>query len=177
MIKKLTTKQILNKNLSRKPPSPLKKVIVILHNIRSMHNVGSVFRTADAFAIHELWLSGYTPYPPRPEITKTAIGAEEHVSWKAVDQIKPAINNLKSDGYQIIGMEQTNISQPLPEFEPHRNRLAVVMGSEVTGIEDDLLPILDATFEIPQYGHKHSLNISVAAGIGMYALLNYWYPG
>ncbi|MGM0589091.1 MAG: RNA methyltransferase [Bacteroidota bacterium] len=173
----MTTKQILNKNLSRTPPSPLEKVIVILHNIRSMHNVGSVFRTADAFALNELWLSGYTPSPPRPEITKTAIGAEEHVNWKAVDQITPAIKTLKSDGYQIIGLEQTNISQPLPEFEPHSNRLAVVMGSEVTGIDDDLLPILDATFEIPQYGHKHSLNISVAAGIGMYALLNYWYPG
>jgi tRNA G18 (ribose-2'-O)-methylase SpoU len=175
MIEKLTTKQILNKNLSRTPPTPLKNIILILHNIRSMYNVGSVFRSADAFGIKEIWLSGYTPTPPRAEITKTAIGAEEYVQWNDIPDIHQSIQSLKNSGYGIIGMEQTNLSQPLPQYKPTHSKLALLMGSEVTGIEVELLSHLDTVIEIPQYGHKHSLNISVAAGIGMYALLNYWY--
>jgi 23S rRNA (guanosine2251-2'-O)-methyltransferase len=175
MIEKLSTKQILNNNLSRTPPSSLEKVIIVLHNIRSMYNVGSVFRSADAFGIKELWLSGYTPTPPRPEITKTAIGAEEFIHWTQIDDLADALHSIKTDGYQVIGMEQTNLSENLPEFIPESDKIVLVMGSEVTGIDNDILPHLDNTVEIPQYGHKHSLNISVAAGIGMYALLSKWY--
>lgn len=110
MLRKLSTKEILEENLAQKPPKGMEKVKVILHDIRSMHNVGSVFRSADAFGISEIILSGYSPTPPRDEITKTAIGAEEFVNWRYVEDVLNEIENLKTSGYRIIGLEQTNDS-------------------------------------------------------------------
>ena len=166
-MKKLTTRQILKKNISRK--SPLREHFILwLHNIRSLHNVGAAFRNADAFGIHQLWLSGFTPVPPRPEITKTAIGAEEHVEWRHIEDERRAIAGLREDGYRIIGLEQTVESIPLRDYEIGIDPVCLILGNEVTGIDELLLEQADAAVEIPQYGMKHSLNVSVAAGIALY---------
>ncbi len=168
-MKKLTTRQNLEKNLQRN--SPLRyHFIVWLHDIRSLHNVGAAFRSADAFGVKELWLSGHTPVPPRPEITKTAIGAEEHVNWQRIDDPSTAISNLKADGYMIAGLEQTDQSVPIHQWEPESDKICLILGNEVTGISDELLPQIDTAVEIPQFGMKHSLNVSVAAGVALYAI-------
>ncbi len=167
-MKKLTTKEILQQNLERK--SPLRENFILwLHDIRSLHNVGAAFRSADAFGIKELWLSGFTPTPPRPEITKTAIGAEENVTWKQIDSPPDAAESLKSDGYRIIGLEQTTTSSLLHEYKLPSEKICLILGNEVTGIGDVLIPHLDASVEIPQFGMKHSLNVSVAGGVALYA--------
>ncbi len=172
MPNKLSTKQILEENLSQQPPAKLASIKVVLHNIRSLHNVGSLFRSCDAFGIDELILTGYTPTPPRPEISKTAIGAEEFVSWSAWDDFEKVSTSLKKDGYTIIGLEQTDKSIPLPGFDPSSfDKLCLVMGNEVTGIDDDILPFIDHFVSIPQFGNKHSLNVSVAGGVLLYSFL------
>ena len=172
MFKKLTTKEILEENLSQKPPKKLSEVKVILHNIRSLHNVGSVFRSSDAFGISELILTGYTPTPPRPEINKTAIGAEEFVNWRHFETATEIIDELKNDGYSILGMEQTTSSIPLNELNiQNYEKICLVMGNEVTGIDSKILSLMDEFVAIPQYGQKHSLNVSVAAAVMLYALL------
>ena len=170
-MKKLTTKQILENNLKRR--SPLQQHFILwMHNIRSLHNVGSAFRSCDAFGVKELWLSGYTPVPPRPEITKTAIGAEEHVQWKQIQNYEEAVTSLKNEGYTIAGLEQTENSILLNEFNPPSGKLCLIAGNEVTGIDDELLPHLDIAVEIPQFGMKHSLNVSVATGIALYTFMD-----
>ncbi len=133
--------------------------------------MGAAFRNADAFGVKEMYLSGYTPRPPRPEITKTAIGAEEHVVWKAIDNPLQTITDLKKTGYQIIGLEQTNRSELLSEFKPETQKICLILGNEVTGIDSDIIPLLDTAVEIPQFGMKHSLNVSVACGVALYAFL------
>lgn len=169
---KLTTKEILEENLSRTAPEKLSALKILVPNIRSLHNVGSIFRSADAFGISEIILAGYTPVPPRPEINKTAIGAEEFVNWRYCEQAEEALLELKNEGFYIVGLEQTNNSTELPDFqaEPHE-KICIVLGSEVSGIEDELLPLVDEFVAIPQYGRKHSLNVSVAAGVVLYAML------
>lgn len=172
MPRKLSTKEILEENLSQIPPSKLSKVKVMLHNIRSLHNVGSMFRSSDAFGISELLLSGYTPRPPRPEINKTAIGAEEFVKWTGWDDLEMMCSSLKDDGYTFVGLEQTDQSVALPEFNAKAHeKICLIMGNEITGIDDQLIPYIDVFISIPQYGHKHSLNVSVAAGVMLYAML------
>ena len=167
-MKKLSTKEILQQNLERH--SPLRENFILwLHDIRSLHNVGAAFRSADAFGIKELWLSGFTPTPPRPEITKTAIGAEENVEWKQIESPAEAADALKSDGYHIIGLEQTTTSELLHDYKLPTEKICLVLGNEVTGIDDVLIPHLDASVEIPQFGMKHSLNVSVAGGVALYA--------
>ncbi len=167
-MKKLTTKEILQQNLERK--SPLRENFILwLHDIRSLHNVGAAFRSADAFGIKELWLSGYSPVPPRPEITKTAIGAEEHVEWKQIQSISEAVEELNSKKYTIVGLEQTTTGELLHEFKLPSDKICLVLGNEVTGIGDEIIPHLDASVEIPQFGMKHSLNVSVAGGVALYA--------
>ncbi|MBO6524331.1 MAG: RNA methyltransferase [Balneolaceae bacterium] len=172
MHRKLTTKEILEENLAQSPPSGLSEVKVILHNIRSLHNVGSTFRSCDAFGVSELILSGYTPRPPRPEINKTAIGAEEFVKWSNWDDVSEMCSSFKKEGYTLVGLEQTTNSIQLPDFDAKAYpKLCLIMGNEVTGIDDDILPFIDEFISIPQFGQKHSLNVSVAAGVMLYALL------
>ncbi|MEX0724572.1 MAG: RNA methyltransferase [Gracilimonas sp.] len=169
---KLTTKEILEENLSRSAPRKLSSLKIFVPNIRSLHNVGSIFRSADAFGISEVILAGYTPIPPRPEINKTAIGAEEFVDWSYVKDAAKALNKLRKDGYYIVGLEQTTDSTELPDFEAiAKEKICIILGSEVSGIEDELLPLVDEFVAIPQYGRKHSLNVSVAAGVVLYAML------
>ena len=164
---KLTTRQIYQRNQKRN--SPLRDHFILwLHDIRSLHNVGAAFRSADAFGIKELWLSGYTPVPPRPEITKTAIGAEEHVPWKSFSDEKEPIQWLKENNYTLCGLEQTNTSILLNDLKTASKKICLVLGNEVTGIDKDILPMLDIAVEIPQFGSKHSLNVSVAAGVALY---------
>ncbi len=176
MTRKLTTREILEVNLAQHPPKGMQQVKVILHNIRSLHNVGSVFRSSDAFGISELILSGYTPTPPRDEITKTAIGAEKYVEWSFVNDIKTEITNLKNSDFKILGLEQTDESISMLDLELTLDHsICLIMGNEVSGIDDEILPLVDEFVAIPQYGHKHSLNVSVATGVTLYALLQKFY--
>lgn len=169
-MKKRSTKEILRQNLNRK--SPLQSSFILwLHDIRSLHNVGAAFRAADSFGIHQLWMSGFTPVPPRPEITKTAIGAEEHVEWKQIRDIQHSVKDLKNQGYTLIALEQTDTSILLQDYQMTESPICLVLGNEVTGIGDEMLRYIDTAVEIPQYGMKHSLNVSVAGGIALYAFL------
>ena len=166
-MKKLSTREIYQRNQDRQ--SPLEQHFILwLHNIRSLHNVGAAFRSADAFGVKELWLSGYTPVPPRPEITKTAIGAEENVQWKSFTDEEVPIQWLKENGYTLCGLEQTDSSILLNDLKPESKKICLVLGNEVTGIDERILPNLDISVEIPQFGSKHSLNVSVAAGVALY---------
>lgn len=175
-MKKLSTKEILEQNLDRNTPGKLDQLKILLHNVRSMHNVGAAFRSADAFGIHSLLISGYSPTPPRPEISKTAIGAEKHVDWQQVEEPDSELKELKESGYRLVGLEQTTDSVLLPNYQiPSNKKICLVFGNEVTGLADELLPFVDDFVEIPQYGHKHSLNVSVSVGVALYAFLaKYW---
>ena len=150
-------------------------VIVVLDNIRSMHNVGSVFRTSDAFLIQGVYLCGFTPQPPHRDIHKTALGATETVEWKYFDTTVSAVSALREAGYSVFAVEQTEGSLPLHEFcslfDSVSRPLAVVFGNEVDGVNAEALALCDGAIEIPQWGMKHSLNISVAAGIVLWELV------
>jgi tRNA G18 (ribose-2'-O)-methylase SpoU len=147
-------------------------VIVVLDNIRSMHNVGSVFRTADAFLLKAIYLCGYTPQPPHRDIHKTALGATETVDWKYFSEAAVAVQGLRNEGYNIFAIEQVNKSIPLHQFKTGEyGKLAVVFGNEVSGVGEQVLKLCDGCIEIPQYGMKHSLNVSVAAGIVLWELV------
>jgi 23S rRNA (guanosine2251-2'-O)-methyltransferase len=168
-IRKRSPREIFSRNQSRTAPALLTGSLAVLHNIRSLYNVGSAFRTADALGLSGLILSGYTPVPPRPEITKTALGAEETVQWVHFDTIGQTLEHLRSQHYILIGIEQTDNSQLLPEFRwPEEHPVAVFFGNEVTGLDNDLLQHIHHFVEIPQFGEKHSFNISVSFGIVLY---------
>ena len=174
MADKLSTKEILKRNLARTSPGLMSELIILLHNVRSMHNVGAVFRNADAFGIRKIFCSGVTPTPPRPEITKTAIGAEKFVEWEAADDPQEILQELKQN-YIILGIEQTEKCELLPDVCLPDRPACLVFGNEVTGIDETLLPFVDTFVEIPQYGNKHSLNVSVATGVVLYGMLQkYW---
>jgi tRNA G18 (ribose-2'-O)-methylase SpoU len=146
-------------------------VVVVLDNIRSMHNVGSVFRTADAFLIQGIYLCGYTPQPPHRDIQKTALGATETVEWKYFQDIRLALRELKEEGHRVYAVEQVENSLPLQELaRRHSGKMVVVFGNEVSGVGEEALKLCDGSVEIPQWGMKHSLNISVAAGIVLWEL-------
>jgi len=144
-------------------------LIVVLDNIRSMHNVGATFRTADAFLVQKIILCGITPQPPHREIHKAALGATESVDWKYENDIITVINELKADGFEVIGIEQTTDSKMITDFTIDQSKkYAVILGNEVEGISDEALPHIDSFIEIPQLGTKHSLNVSVCGGIVMW---------
>ncbi|WP_312902893.1 RNA methyltransferase [Chryseobacterium taichungense] len=144
-------------------------LIVVLDNIRSMHNVGATFRTADAFLVEKIILCGITPQPPHREIHKAALGATESVDWSHERDINTAINDLKSQGFEVVGIEQTTNSTMITDFtiDPSK-KYAVILGNEVEGISDEALANIDSFIEIPQLGTKHSLNVSVCGGIVMW---------
>lgn len=147
-------------------------VIVVLDNIRSMHNVGSVFRTADAFLVRGVYLCGYTPQPPHRDIHKTALGATETVEWRYFASTVEAVSALRDAGYAVFAVEQTAESVALQAFSmKHSGPLAVVFGNEVDGVSQEALALCDGAIEIPQWGMKHSLNISIAAGIVLWELV------
>lgn len=146
----------------------IKKIplVVVLDDVRSMHNVGAVFRTSDAFIVKKIVLCGISPKPPHREIHKAALGATESVSWIYEESIENALKNLKLENFQIIGIEQTTNSVSLEQFEITKTeKYAVVLGNEVEGLSENALPLYDTFLEIPQMGTKHSLNVSVCGGI------------
>jgi 23S rRNA (guanosine2251-2'-O)-methyltransferase len=146
-------------------------IVVVLDNIRSMHNVGSVFRTSDGFLIEKIILCGFTPLPPHREIHKTALGATDTVAWMHVQETTTIVKELKEQGFTIFAIEQVTNSIMLQDVTLLPNqKIAVILGNEVDGVSDDVLALCDAAIEIPQLGTKHSLNISVAAGIVLWKL-------
>ena len=141
-------------------------LVIILDSVRSMHNVGAIFRTGDAFLIEKVVLCGITPQPPHREIHKAALGATESVDWIYEQDINIAIDKLKKENFNIIGIEQTSDSQMISGFEIKSDeKYALILGNEVEGISDEALPNVDVFLEIPQLGTKHSLNVSVCGGI------------
>lgn len=143
--------------------------IIVLDNVRSQHNIGAIFRTADALLIEQVVLCGICSCPPNQEIHKTALGAELSVAWKYYPNTLDAVVHLQQRGYQVYAVEQTHYSTPLNEFTPpHDKPIAIVVGHEVFGVDQAVVDICDGCIEIPQYGTKHSLNVSVASGIVMY---------
>ena len=146
-------------------------VIIVLDNVRSLSNIGSFFRTADAFRIGKIFLCGITACPPHREIHKTALGAEDSVRWRYFDTTEDACKYLKENNYVINAVEQIENSVMLNDYLPVE-RSAYIFGNEVDGVDDEVLPYCDSAIEIPQEGTKHSLNVSVSAGIVMYHLFN-----
>src|SRR5690606_30478263 len=141
-------------------------VVVILDNIRSMHNIGSVFRTSDAFLVEKIYLCGITATPPNKEIRKTALGATESVDWEYAKEINELIPQLKSEGFKILSIEQTESSQHISELEINSNeKYVVIFGNQVDGVQQSVINQSDACLKIPQGGTKHSLKVSVCAGI------------
>ncbi len=147
-------------------------LIILLDDVRSMNNVGSVFRTADAFLIEAIYLCGFTPVPPHREIQKTALGATETVNWKHFESALEALRELKKQGCRIYALEQAEKSISLSDFHPtKKEKLVLIFGNEVEGVRQELINESDGVIEIPQYGMKHSLNISVSAGIVMWDII------
>lgn len=144
-------------------------VICVLDNVRSQHNIGSIFRTSDAFRIEELYLCGITATPPNREINKSALGATESVKWQYFNDTNLAISHLKRSGYKMIAVEQAVNSIILEDYIPGKDeKIALVFGNEVTGVSDSVMNDVDACIEIPQFGTKHSFNVSVSAAIVLY---------
>ena len=149
-------------------------LVVVLDDVRSMYNVGSVFRTGDAFRIEALYLCGISATPPATEIHKTALGAEDSVEWQHFDSALEAVKRLKENGYVVVAVEQCEGSTKLHEFTPEQDKkYAVVLGNEVKGVHQDVIDACDGCLEIVQLGTKHSMNVSVTAGIIMYRFVFY----
>lgn len=147
--------------------------VFVLDNVRSMHNVGSIFRTADAFAAQAMHLCGITGTPPHREIAKTALGADETVPWQHWPSVADCLAELKQQGFLIIAVEQVTESQPLHQLTTSGQPVALVLGNEVDGVSQAALDLADAAVEIPQFGSKHSLNVSVAAGITAWEIVRH----
>ncbi len=146
-------------------------LVVVLDHVRSLYNVGSVFRTSDAFRISGVCLCGITACPPHPEIHKTALGAEESVAWQHFAQTEDAVRQLREQGYRVLAVEQCEGSTLLQDFQRKPDeRIAVVLGNEVKGVQQQVVDMCDGCLEIPQFGTKHSLNVSVTAGIVLWHL-------
>lgn len=176
ILKSFRMKKIKNSELNRLTVEEFKAtdktpIVVVLDNIRSCHNIGSVFRTSDALLIESICLCGYTATPPNKEIRKTALDAENSVSWKYFKTTLDAVEELKNEGYKIVGIEQVEGSVMLPDFKPAKGeKLALVFGNEVKGVDQKVIDQCDMNLEIPQFGTKHSFNISVSAGIVLWDL-------
>jgi 23S rRNA (guanosine2251-2'-O)-methyltransferase len=169
MNRKLKLSELNRKSIEEFKAGEKAPVIVVLDNIRSHHNVGSIFRTADAFGFEGVYLCGYTPIPPHREIHKTALGATDSVMWKHFTTTNEAVEELKKNGFTILSIEQTENSVSLEKFEAETTKkYALIFGNEVSGVEQDIIDLSDAVIEIPQVGTKHSLNISICAGIVMW---------
>lgn len=172
LMKKRTTEEIERLSLSQYKGIVKLPIVVVLDNVRSQHNIGSVFRTSDAFMIESIHLCGITATPPNREIHKTALGATESVDWKYFPSTLDSIVYLKSSGYKIIAIEQAEESINIQDYQPvNSEKIAVIFGNEVSGISDEVMEIAEACLEIPQYGTKHSLNVSVSAGIVLWEIV------
>ena len=169
-MRKLTNEELLKERISVEESKIINRhpVSIILHNIRSLYNVGSLFRTADSALLNEIVLCGYTPHPPRKEIEKTALGAVDTVPWSYHKNIETAIEISRSKGNKIFALELTDRKRPYNSLSKNDFPLSIVIGNELTGIDNHILDLCDDSIEIPMYGVKHSLNVSIAAGISIF---------
>lgn len=169
-------RKLKNSELERKTVSEFKEaektpLIIVLDNVRSLNNIGSVFRTCDAFLIRKVFLCGITASPPHKDIQKTALGATETVSWEYLENTMDAVKRLKQDGVKVFSIEQAENSIMLNDFKPETGEIcAVIFGNEVKGVQQEVVNASDAVIEIPQLGSKHSLNIAVSAGVVIWDL-------
>lgn len=170
-MRKLKVTEMGRLSLAEYKASDKQPIVVVLDHVRSLYNVGSVFRSSDAFRIEGVCLCGITAQPPHPEIHKTALGAEESVSWKYFEHTEDAVSWLKQQGYKVLAVEQCEGSTMLQDFvRQSEEKYAVVLGNEVKGVQQQVVDMCDGCLEIPQYGTKHSLNVSVTAGIVLWHL-------
>lgn len=168
-MRKLTVEDLNRIDIATFKQSEKLPLIIVLDNIRSLHNVGSVLRTADAFRLEAVYMCGITATPPSSEIHKTALGAEDSVTWRYYEDTLQAVTELKAEGYTVLAVEQVEGSLKLGEFSfTPGQRYALVMGNEVKGVQQAVVDACDQALEIPQYGTKHSMNVSVTAGIVMW---------
>ena len=166
MARKLNTEEIIRLTPEEFKETPKIPLIVILDNVRSLHNVGSVFRTADAYCVEKVILCGITATPPNTEIHKSALGAEFSVDWEYYKETTEAVNELKQAGYTVLAIEQAHDSINMDTFKAEKgNKYAVILGNEVKGVQQSVIDLSDDCLELPQFGTKHSLNVSVTAGI------------
>lgn len=167
----MSNRKLLNIELGRVSPQQYKNLpesglVLVLDNIRSAHNVGSAFRSGDSFKADKVWLCGICACPPSAEIHKTALGAEDSLPWEKVEDTLEAVRRLKAEGYTVVAAEQTTESLMLNDFRPEPGRkYALVFGNEVSGVRQDVVDECDFCLEIPQFGTKHSLNVSVSIGV------------
>jgi 23S rRNA (guanosine2251-2'-O)-methyltransferase len=148
-----------------------REIVLVLPNIRSCHNVGAMFRTSDAFGIKKLYLVGYTAHPPKIQIDKVALGAEKWIPWEKKEDIKEVVQELVSQGYQVLALEKNKKSKNIAKIDITK-KVALIVGNEVDGVEDDVLEIVNSVVHIPMCGKKESLNVSIATGIALYVLKN-----
>jgi len=165
-MRKLRTNELNRLNPEEYEQTGKMPIVVVLDNVRSCNNIGSFFRTSDALLVESIYLCGITATPPNKEIHKTALDAEKTVSWKYVENTEDAVNELKQAGFTVYAIEQIDKSIMLPEFTPGMNeKIALVFGNEVKGVQQAVVNLCDGAIEIPQFGTKHSFNVSVSAGI------------
>ncbi len=171
-MKKLTHDEISENRATLETLDKVSKmpVYLILNSIRSSYNVGSIFRSSDGAMIEKLFLCGYTPTPPKKEVLKTALGSTESVAWEYYKNPKEIVTKLKNDGVKICALEQTDSSKPYFEICNNDFPIAVIIGNEITGVDQDLIDLCDFAIDIPQYGIKQSLNVAVATGITLFEL-------
>jgi tRNA G18 (ribose-2'-O)-methylase SpoU len=170
-MRKLTNDELNRKSIREFRASPKTPFIVVLDNVRSLNNVGSVFRTADAFIVEAVWLCGITATPPHREIQKTALGATESVAWRYFNDADEAVHELKEMGYVIVSVEQADGAVSLDMFVPEEGKkYALFFGHEINGVSESVVDASDICIEIPQYGTKHSFNVAVSAGIVLWEL-------
>jgi len=171
-MKKLSMDELQRSSIKDFKDSEKYPLVVVLDSVRSMSNVGSIFRTCDGFAVEKLYLCGITAQPPHKEITKTALGATESVDWEYHQDVVELVNQLKNEHYKVFLIEQTDNSIMLDQFQYQpQDKIAIVLGNEVFGVDEKLLPLCDGVIEIPQYGTKHSFNVTIAGGIVIWEMV------
>lgn len=170
-MRKLKVTEMDRKSVEQFRDSHKMPLVVVLDHVRSLYNVGSVFRTSDAFLVKGICLCGITARPPHPEIHKTALGAEDSVEWKYFERTQDAVKWLKEEGYTVLAIEQCEGSTMLQDFLPDKEKkYAVILGNEVKGVQQEVVDMCDGCIEIPQFGTKHSMNVSVTAGIIIWSI-------
>lgn len=172
-MRKLKNKELNRIDIDAFKQTPKTPIIVVLDNIRSCNNIGSVFRTSDAFLIESIYLCGYTATPPNNDIHKTALDAENSVDWKYFEKTEDAVIELQQNKFKVYSIEQVKNSIMLPDFQPSKSeKIALIFGNEVKGVQQSVVDICDGAIEIPQFGTKHSFNISVSAGIVLWDIFS-----
>lgn len=170
-MRKLRNSELARLSVDEYKATPKTPLVVVLDNIRSCNNIGSVFRTSDALLIEKIYLCGITATPPNTEIHKTALDSEKSVTWKYVEKTEDAVAELQNEGYKVYAVEQVENSIMLPDFNPEQGeKTAIVFGNEVKGVQQKVVNVCNGSIEIPQFGTKHSFNVSVSAGIVLWDL-------